>query len=110
MRVRIHHVALALALAACSKQSYDEGMKLVCESTKHATTADGKPSATLLVKWLNDHVKNDEAHQVVVDWVNSDESRGQKLRRLSDAVTRAGIADADCPFLLQMRGQPTAAP
>jgi hypothetical protein len=88
-------LALALAVLAACSQSYEDGVRVMCEASTHCTADDPSPG-TCAAKWASDHVKNDEVRKQLSAMANSE---GSKLDALRAMLKQAGIAESQCPVI-----------
>jgi hypothetical protein len=51
---------LGLAVLAACSQSYEDGVRMVCEAPTHCTDRDPASAPPCAAEWLRDHLKNDE--------------------------------------------------
>jgi hypothetical protein len=91
----VKRALLLAALVACS-QSYDDGVRTVCDAPTHCTDRDPAVHGACLGHWMLDHVKNDEVRKQLEAMANSD---GLKLDALRPMLKQAGIAESQCPLV-----------
>lgn len=83
----------AVGVAGCGQQSFDEGMRVICHSTKEINEAQGPGRAAAASKWIFEHLDNEEALSL---WKSlAPLAPEQKASTIREAASRAGLSQ--CP-------------
>ena len=100
---------LALVVLAACKQSYEQGLRVMCDAPTHCTAEKtGADRAACGAKWIDDHVTNKDALKDI-HALGSMERKGQ-IEVVRAMLKESGIAESECPLLVQELAAPTDPP
>jgi hypothetical protein len=89
-------LALGLLLLAACSQSYEDGVRTLCDGPAHCVDTPAPDRGLCVAEWARDHVKNDDVRKQLSAMAMS---AGSKLDALRVMLKQAGILESQCPLV-----------